>query len=206
MGLFNSLAKAVKSVPVVGGLAAKAGTMVKDTVYDITGTNQARALRHGNNAEEGLIDDYEYQAGDALNYSLNPTAQFQGTQANGIPRGQQEAMKYQQDVAKNAVASSMAGGLKGRSGAAIKALSDRMQGIAAQNYQQAFDNNLSQAQENRQVNNQNFNQQYMKSGQQLDNTVNMLNARTQNNANRTQANASKSSVGTNLIKALNPFG
>jgi hypothetical protein len=211
MGWLSKVKKTVKKVPVVGGAVSGAINMAGDAVKGVgqaTGLIKGEGEKAAENAvareQEMLGDADQYQKGFLLDAGKYNTGQFSGT-SGGMPKGQQEAMRHQMEAAKKAVASSFAGGQKGRSGAAMKALSDRQQGIAAQNYQQAFQNSLAEHQANQAANQQNFNQNYMGSQQAIDQSSNMLNARLQGNQNKQNQEGSKTNVFSRMVSAFNPF-
>lgn len=179
---------------VVENVASDIYNAGKDFVGDITGSNAKKAARNQQNADAAVLEEL---------LANNPFAGQSPTQTSltsvGMPEGQREAMEFQKAQATKEINNNMAGGGMLRSGAAAKALSDRQQGIAAQNYQQALDNALR-------TNDQNFRQDDITRTNQADWAINAANTRFGLNNNKRQDSASQKSAISNILSNFNPFG
>lgn len=153
-----------------------AGELVKEFTIgsldgaNITGWAKDRSKDPGDEYGEEvdkLIDSAKEEGSQHLLNSRD--AMYTDPSLVKIPAAQMAAMRAQQEEANRQVASQGAAALKGRSGAAVRKLSDLQQGIAADNQQSAFDNSLG-------ANESNFKQNVARSGQNLDFITNHLNA------------------------------
>jgi len=171
---------------------------------DFTGTtakrNAARDLENYNNQQADLYADRTQQQFGTL------AQDNKGQQIDALGNASawlDPSIAYQQAQATQNVLGAYGGSGKLHSGAAMKALSDRQQGIASQGWQQAVNNYMNQANANNAVNQQNFNNSF-----QTANMINQADATKFNTATQGRANTASVQAPSawDTMGALGNFG
>jgi hypothetical protein len=163
---------------------------------DITGTtakrNAAKGLERFNNQQADIYGDATRQQFGTMaqDYAGNGQQAEKMDALGNVSAWLDPSMAYQQAQATRGVLGAFGGSGKLHSGAAMKALSDRQQGIAAGGWQQAMANYMNQMNANNGAAAQNnaLNQQNFSNAFQTANMINQADATKFNTATQGRAN------------------